>query len=62
MSILRPPQEDLTISIAENLVPKELPDTMTDFLKAAKSTPIVRKYNFASLSGWNAFPTCSTVN
>lgn len=41
-------QEDLTVSIAENLVKKELPDRLTQFLQSAKSTPMIRRYDFAS--------------
>lgn len=49
--MLRSGQEDLTVSVAENLVRKELPDRLTEFLQAAKTKPMIRRYEFASLEG-----------
>jgi hypothetical protein len=46
--MFRTSQEDLTISIADNLVKKELPDRLTQFLQAIKSKPMIRRYEFAS--------------
>lgn len=45
----RAQQEDMTVSIAENLVEKELPDRLTQFLETARSKPMVRRYEFSSL-------------
>lgn len=45
----RAQQEDMTVSIAENLVEKELPDRLTQFLESAKTKPMVRRYEFSSL-------------
>ncbi|KKA20432.1 hypothetical protein T310_5551 [Rasamsonia emersonii CBS 393.64] len=47
--MLRSGQEDLTVSVAENLVRKDLPDRLTEFLQAAKTKPMIRRYEFASL-------------
>lgn len=51
LNVYRPPQEDMTISVAENLVAKDYPETVTKLLQLMKSTPLVRKYEFASLQG-----------
>jgi hypothetical protein len=54
--MLRSGQEDLTVTVAENMVRKELPDRLTEFLQTAKTTPMIRRYDFASLKGgW--YPT-----
>lgn len=41
----------MTISIAENLVKKDYPETVTKLLQLVKTRPMVRKYEFASLQG-----------
>ncbi|CRG91567.1 Protein stoned-B [Talaromyces islandicus] len=51
----RAQQEDMTVSIAENLVEKELPDRLTQFLEAAKTKPMIRRYEFSSLETLHAF-------
>ena len=51
MSILRPGQLDLSVAVAENLVSKELPGTVTNFIKSASIQPMVRKYNFMTQEG-----------
>lgn len=51
MSVLRPGQLDLGVAVAENLVSKELPGTVTNFIKAASIQPIVRKFNFMTQEG-----------
>jgi hypothetical protein len=42
-------QEDMTVAIAENLVEKELPDRLTQFLKASKTKPTIRRFEFNSI-------------
>ncbi|EEP76828.1 conserved hypothetical protein [Uncinocarpus reesii 1704] len=51
LAICRPPQNDLEIAVAENLVPKELPNELTSFLKTVNSESLIRKYNFATIQG-----------
>ncbi|KAL1964540.1 hypothetical protein VTN77DRAFT_6837 [Rasamsonia byssochlamydoides] len=58
--MLRPGQEDLTVSVAENLVRKELPDRLTEFLQTARSKPMIRRYEFATLQGLHQFQAAVT--
>ena len=51
MSLLRPGQLDLTVAVAENLVPKEVPDSVAEFIKVASTQPIIRRFNFMSQEG-----------
>lgn len=51
LSLYRPPQRDLTVSVAENLVRPEMPDTLTSFLQTVKAKPMIRRFEFASLQG-----------
>jgi hypothetical protein len=48
-SMYREDQEDMTVAIAENLVEKDLPDRLTQFLEAAKTKPMIRRYEFNSI-------------
>ncbi|KKZ61239.1 hypothetical protein EMCG_04111 [[Emmonsia] crescens] len=60
MSILKPPQHDMGISVAENLVPKETPGNMSQLLKAVQTTTIIRRYNFSSLQDLHRFQQAIT--
>jgi hypothetical protein len=51
LNVWRQNQEDMTVSVAENLITAELPDKLTGFLQAAKSKVMVRRYDFATLEG-----------
>lgn len=51
LSLYRPAQQDLTLSVAENLVRPEMPGSLSDFLQAAMVKPMIRRFDFASLSG-----------
>lgn len=51
LSLYRPGQKDLTVSVAENLVRPEMPDTLSDFLQTAMVKPMIRRFDFASLKG-----------
>jgi hypothetical protein len=51
LSLYRPAQQDLTVSIAENLVPAEVPDQIANFMQVAMVKPMVRRFDFASLRG-----------
>ncbi|KAK2744919.1 hypothetical protein FQN55_006481 [Onygenales sp. PD_40] len=60
MSIMRPGQLDLGVSVAENLVPKEMGDNMLSFMKTARTTPIIRRYNFSSVQDLHRFQQAVT--
>lgn len=51
MSMYRPPQQDLTVSLADNLVRPEMPDQVANFLQKATANPMVRRLDFASMKG-----------
>lgn len=51
LSVMRPPQDDLSVAVAENMVPKEVPAQMKELLTVSRTQPIIRKYNFATLQG-----------
>ncbi|KAL1958803.1 hypothetical protein VTO42DRAFT_3640 [Malbranchea cinnamomea] len=55
ISIIRPGQLDLGVAIAENLVPKELPGNVTNFMKAVTTQPMIRRFNFMSLEDLHKF-------
>lgn len=54
LSLYRPAQQDLTISIAENLVSSEVPDQIANFMQIAMAKPMVRRFDFASLKGMSS--------
>ena len=58
--VLRSQQADLTVSVAENLVRKDLPDRLTEFLRAAKMKTMIRRYEFTSLEGLHRFQLAVT--
>ena len=51
LSLYRPGQQDLTVSVAENLIRPELPTTLSEFLQAAMVKPMIRRFDFPSLKG-----------
>ena len=51
IKILRPEQEDLTISFAENLLAKGDWQRLSDTLSTIASSPTIRTYKFQSLQG-----------
>jgi hypothetical protein len=53
-------QEDMTVAIAENLVEKELPDRLTQFLKASKTKPTIRRFEFNSIESLHKFQEMMT--
>jgi hypothetical protein len=57
---LRQQQHDLTVSIAENLVRQDSADRLTQFLQAAKSNAMIRRYEFATLEGLHEFQLAMT--
>jgi hypothetical protein len=55
MSLYRPAQEDLTVSLADNLIRPEMPDQVSQFLQKAAAKPMVRRFEFASMQGMSFF-------
>ncbi|EFE32786.1 uncharacterized protein ARB_00244 [Trichophyton benhamiae CBS 112371] len=55
LSVIRPPQDDLSVAVAENMVPKDVPAQMKELLTVSKTRPIIRKYNFATLQDMHHF-------
>ncbi|KAK2756116.1 hypothetical protein FQN54_005524 [Arachnomyces sp. PD_36] len=60
MSIYRPPQQDLTVSVAENLVRSAMVESLKNFLHIAASNPTIRNYTFSSLGGLHKFQEAVT--
>ncbi|KAL5337443.1 hypothetical protein BJX70DRAFT_389226 [Aspergillus crustosus] len=60
LSLYRPGQQDLTVSAAENLITPEMPDKLTEFLQAAQTKPMVRKFDFMALKGLHDFQKAVT--
>ncbi|KAJ5273797.1 hypothetical protein N7478_008922 [Penicillium angulare] len=55
MSLFRPAQQDLTVSLADNLVQSEMPEQMTEFLEKVTAKPMVRRIDFATIKDLHAF-------
>lgn len=51
----REDQEDMTVAVAENLVEKDLPDRLTQFLEAQKNKATIRRFEFNSLETLHSF-------
>lgn len=51
LSLYRPAQEDLTVSVAENLIDKDTPAQLTGLILQAKATPTIRRFEFSSPDG-----------
>jgi hypothetical protein len=51
MSLYRPAQQDLTVSLADNLIRPEMPDQVAEFMQKATAKPMVRRFDFASMQG-----------
>lgn len=56
MSLFRPAQQDLTVSLADNLVRPEMTEQMADFLQKATAKPMVRRLDFGTMQGMAAHP------
>ncbi|KAI5294015.1 hypothetical protein KEM52_004850 [Ascosphaera acerosa] len=59
-SIFRRGQHDLLVSMADNLMPPEARENIPSFLKAAGSTPTIRKLDFRTLRDLHRFQTALT--
>ncbi|KAJ5895636.1 hypothetical protein N7495_007327 [Penicillium taxi] len=51
MSLFRPPQQDLTISLADNLTRPEQSEQVADLLQRLTTKPMIRRFDFGSLQG-----------
>lgn len=51
MSLFRPAQQDLTLSLADNLIRPEMPEEMAGFLEKLTAKPMVRRLEFATIQG-----------
>ena len=60
LRVLRPQQQDLTISAAENTISKELPEALAELLQNIASTATIREYRFSGLSDLHAFQMALT--
>ncbi|KAJ5565413.1 hypothetical protein N7513_001655 [Penicillium frequentans] len=60
MSLFRPAQQDLTVSLADNLIKPELPGQVAGFLEKATTTPMVRRLEFASMNDLHSFEEAVT--
>ncbi|KAJ5109644.1 hypothetical protein N7532_002289 [Penicillium argentinense] len=60
MSLYRPAQQDLTVSLADNLVRPEMPEQVAEFLQKITAKPMVRRLDFASMQALHAFEEAVT--
>ncbi|KAJ5893125.1 hypothetical protein N7504_009816 [Penicillium tannophilum] len=60
MSLFRPAQQDLTVSLADNLIKPELPGQVAGFLEKATTTPMIRRLEFASMNDLHSFEEAVT--
>lgn len=51
MSLFRPGQQDLTVSLADNLIKPEMPEQVAGFLKTMSDTAMIRRIDFATMQG-----------
>mgnify|MGYP006876452853 CR=1 FL=1 len=57
MSLFRSAQQDLTLSLADNLVRPELPGQLTGFLEKITAKPMIRRLDFPTMEGMS----CSDI-
>ncbi|PWY77059.1 hypothetical protein BO70DRAFT_409549 [Aspergillus heteromorphus CBS 117.55] len=60
LSLYRPGQKDLTVSVAENLVLPEMPDKLSEFLQTAMVKPMIRRFDFATVQDLHMFQRAVT--
>jgi hypothetical protein len=51
MSLFRSAQQDLTLSLADNLIRPEMPDQLKGFLEKITGKPMVRRLEFPTMKG-----------
>ncbi|KAF3018301.1 hypothetical protein E8E15_004891 [Penicillium rubens] len=60
MSLFRSAQQDLTLSLADNLVRPELPGQLTGFLEKITAKPMIRRLDFPTMEDLHAFEAAVT--
>ncbi|KAJ5797191.1 uncharacterized protein N7518_005731 [Penicillium psychrosexuale] len=60
MSLFRSGQQDLTLSLADNLIRPELPGQLTGFLEKIKTKPTIRRLDFPTMQDLHAFEAAVT--
>lgn len=60
LRILRQPQQDMTMSVSEAQVPKELPTNLVDALQLLKASQTIRTYEFNNLKDLHDFQAALT--
>ncbi|KAJ5806769.1 hypothetical protein N7474_010361 [Penicillium riverlandense] len=60
LSLFRPAQQDLTLSLADNLIRPELPDQLSAFLEKLTAKPMIRRFDFGSVKDLHAFEAAVT--
>ena len=60
LRVLRQPQKDMTLSVSEAQVPKELPATLADALQLVDGHQTIRTYEFNNLKDLHVFQTALT--
>ncbi|CAI7596662.1 unnamed protein product [Penicillium glandicola] len=60
MSLFRPAQQDLTLSLADNLIRPELAGQLTSFLEKVTAKPMVRRLDFPTMQDLHAFEAAVT--
>ncbi|KAJ5032506.1 uncharacterized protein L3040_009108 [Drepanopeziza brunnea f. sp. 'multigermtubi'] len=60
IKVLRLPQQDMSLSVAESQVPKELPRDLTMLLESIAKSESTRKYTFPSLAALHSFQASLT--
>ncbi|KAG5950323.1 hypothetical protein E4U53_005258 [Claviceps sorghi] len=55
LRVLRQPQQDMTVSVSEAQVPKELPTNLVDALQLLKASQTIRTYEFNNLKDLHNF-------
>lgn len=60
LRVLRQPQRDLTVSVSEAQVPKELPSNLADALQLVKGNQTIRTFEFNNLQDLHCFQAALT--
>lgn len=60
LRVLRQPQQDITMSVSEAQVPKELPTNLADALQLLKANQTIRSYEFNNLKDLHQFQAAMT--
>lgn len=60
LRVLRQPQKDMTVSVSEAQVPKELPRELSDAMQLVQAHQTIRSYEFSSLKDLHSFQAALT--